>query len=142
MSPVLSLCVLFITEKLFQNMGAAQYYLYNYLLFINKFSRYHSLIKCCLTAAVESRSVLCITSALGNGTRNNFMVNKNIFTPMFSAGQWITCWTPAFGRSTVMKRSTNKEGSRRTDCPEQESSLCRPLLMCKEGIHEMRLVHS
>lgn len=98
-------------------MGAAQYYMYNYLLFISKFSRYHSLIKRCITAAVESRSVLCSTSVLGNGTRNNFMVNKSIFTPMFSAGQWITCWTPAFGRSTVMKRSTNKEGSRRTDCP-------------------------
>lgn len=96
--------------------------MYNYLLFINKFSCYHSLIKRCVTAAVESRSVLCSTSALGNGTRNNFMVNKSIFTPMFSAGQWITCWTPAFGRSTVMKRSTNKEGPRSTDCPHSNQA--------------------
>lgn len=47
----------------------------------------------------------------------------------FLAGQWISCWTRAFGRSTVRGRSTNNEGPCRTSghvLGGDQSCPCRP----------------
>lgn len=32
-----------------------------------------------------------------------------MFCSVHTVGQWISCWTRALGRSTMMERSTNKE---------------------------------